>query len=136
MKITIIEKNFNLQGVNLVNEFDSYYEMETSEFSHKNSYEAAETLVKRFRKNDVSYSPYGFNCFEMYLNEVLIAAIDPCFTVKGETFLNWNDCFEKCNFDNDSTLFNVDTITKRFTMINYSKMIDILESEYEETFSE
>ena len=136
MKITVIEKNINLQEGNLVNEFDSYYDMETNEFKHENSFMAAEVLINRFRKNEISYSPYGFNCFELYLNETLIATIDPCFTVGNETFLNWNDCYKKCNFDNTATLAKVDAITKRFTMINYSKLIDILDSEYEETFSE
>lgn len=136
MKIVIVEKNFSEQGANLVNEFDSYYEMETNEFKHEiDSFESAKTIINRFRKNDISYSLYGFNSFELYLNEELIATIDPCFTVNGETYLNWYDCYDYAN-DKDFSLSDVDSITKSFTMISYPKMIDILDSEYEETFSE
>ena len=136
MKITIVEKNVNQQGDNLVNEFDSYYESETNEFKHeKDSFISAETIINRFRKNDISYSPYGFNSFELYLNDEIIATIDPCFTVANETYLNWYDCFDYAN-DKDFSLSDVDKITKRLIIISYSKMIDILDSEYEETFSE
>ena len=136
MKITIVEKNVNQQGANLVNEFNSYYESETNEFKHeKDSFESAKILINRFRKNDISYSPYGFNTFELYLNDELIATIDPCFTVDNETYLNWYDCFD-CANDKDFSLSNVDKISKRLTVISYPKMIDILDSEYEETFSE
>ena len=136
MKITVIEKNFTEQGANLVNEFDSYYEMETNEFKHEiDSFESAKTIISRFRKNNISYSLYGFNSFELYLNDELIATIDPCFTVNGETYLNWYDCFDYVN-DKDFSLADVDKITKRLTVISYPKMIDILDSEYEETFSE
>ena len=136
MKITIIEKNFTQQGANLVNEFKSYYESETNEFKHeKDSFESAKILINRFRKNDISYSPYGFNTFELYLNDELIATINPCFTVDNETYLSWYDCFDYAN-DKDFSLSDVDKISKRLTVISYSKMIDILDSEYEETFSE
>ena len=136
MKITIVEKNISQQGANLVNEFDSYYDMETDEFKHeKDSFESATTIINRFRKNDISYSPYGFNSFELYLNGELIATIDPCFTVDNETYLNWYDCFDYANDDNFS-LSDVNKITKRLSVISYTKMIDILDSEYEETFSE
>ena len=136
MKITIIEKNFTQQGGNLVNEFDSYYDMETNEFKHeKDSFESAKILINRFRKNDISYSLYGFNSFELYLNDKLIATIDPCFTVDNETYLNWYDCFDYAT-DKDFSLSDVDKISKRLTVISYSKMIDILDSEYEETFLE
>lgn len=136
MKITVIEKNFTEQGANLVNEFDSYYGMETNEFKHEiDSFESAKTIINRFRKNDISYSLYGFNSFELYLNDELIATIDPCFTVNGETYLNWYDCFDYAN-DKDFSLANVDKITKHLTVISYPKMIDILDGEYEETFSE
>lgn len=136
MKITIIEKNINQQGYNLVNEFDSYYESETNEFKHeKNSFESVQTLINQFRKNDISYSSHGFNSFELYLNDILVATIEPCFTVGNETYLNWYDCFDYAN-NKDFTLANVDKITKRLTVISYLKMIDILDSEYEERFSE
>ena len=136
MKITIVEKNVTQQGGNLVNEFDSYYESETDDFKHeKDSFISAKTIIKRFRKNDISYSPYGFNLFELYLNDELIATIDPCFTVDNETYLNWYDCFD-CANDKDFSLANVDKISKRLTVISYPKMLDILDSEYEETFSE
>lgn len=136
MKITIVEKNISQQGANLVNEFDSYYDMETDEFKHeKDSFESSKILINCFRKNDISYSPYGFNMFELYLNDELIATIDPCFTVGNETYLNWHDCFD-CANDKDFSLSDVDKISKRLTVISYPKMIDILDSEYEETFSE
>ena len=136
MKITVVEKNVTQQSASLVNEFDSYYEMETNEFKHEiDSFESAKTIISRFRKNEISYSPYGFNCFELYLNEQIIATIDPCFTVNGETYLNWYDCYDYANNETFS-LADVDKITKRLTVISYPKMIDILDSEYEETFSE
>lgn len=136
MKITIVEKNVNQQGGNLVNEFESYYETETNEFKHeKDSFISAKTIINRFRKNDISYSPYGFNSFELYLNDELIATIEPCFTVDNETYLNWYDCFDYAN-DKDFSLSDVDKISKRLTVISYSKLIDILDGEYEETFSE
>lgn len=136
MKITVVEKNVTQQGASLVNEFDSYYEMETNEFKHEiDSFESAKTIISRFRKNEISYSPYGFNCFELYLNEQIIATIDPCFTVNGETYLNWYDCYDYAN-DETFSLAHVDKITKCLTVISYPKMIDILDSEYEETFSE
>lgn len=136
MKMVIVEKNFTQQGANLVNEFDSYYEMETNEFKHEiDSFESAKTIINRFRKNDISYSLYGFNSFELYLNEELIATIDPCFTVGNETFLNWYDCYDYAN-DEAFSLSDVDSITKCLTVINRPKMIDILDGEYEETFSE
>ena len=136
MKITIVEKNVNQQGANLVNEFESYNDSETNEFKHeKDSFVSAKTIINRFRKNEISYSSYGFDSFELYLNDELIATIDPCFTVGSETYLNWYDCFDYAN-DEDFSLSDVDKITKRLTVISYSKMIDILNSEYEETFSE
>ena len=56
MKMVLVEKNISQQGANLVNEFDSYYKLETNEFKHeKDSFISAKTLERIFIRKIIRY---------------------------------------------------------------------------------
>lgn len=135
MNIKTIETIFTQEGPSLhyFNEYE--YEYETNKYSYENQLFECQKLLKDFRKNDLSYSQDIVSDIELYLDNVLVATLEPCFTFNNETFNHWNECYNA--YDNDNSLMITDvTITKRLNVISRKKMLDILASNYIETFSE
>ena len=92
-------------------------------------------MISDFRKNDLSFSQDTVSDIELYLDNKLVAILQPCYTIENETFNHWNDLYIAYDCD-DSLSINDVTITKRLNVIDRDKAIEILASNYIETFSE
>ena len=135
MIIKTIETVFTQQGPNL-NYFTEYeYEYETNKYSYENQLFEYKHLINDFRKNDLSFSQDSVSDIELYLDNNLIAILQPCYTIENETFNHWNDCYMSYDCDNSLSINDV-AITKRLNIINHEKALEILKNNYIETFSE
>lgn len=135
MNIKTIETIFTQEGPNLHYFTEYEYEYEANKYSYDEPIFEYKNLLKDFRKNDLSYGQDIVSDIELYLDNVLVATLEPCFTINNETFNHWNECYNAYDCDNSLMISDV-TITKRLNVISRDKMLDILASNYIETFSE
>ena len=135
MNIKTIETIFTQEGPSIHYFCEYRTEDETDRYSFDNSIFEYENLLKDFRKYDLSYGQDTVSDIELYLDNALVATLEPCFTINNETFNHWNECYNAYDCDNSLMISDV-TITKRLNVISRDKMLDILASNYIETFSE
>lgn len=135
MNIKTIETIFTQEGPSLHYSTEYEYEHETNKYSYENQLFECQKLLSDFRKYNLSYGQDIVSDIELYLDNVLVATLEPCFTFNNETFNHWNECYNAYDCDNSLMISDV-TITKRLNVISRKKMLDILASNYIETFSE
>ena len=135
MIIKTIETMFMQEGPNL-NYFTEYeYEYETNKYSYDEPFTDFKELINDFRKNAISFSQDTVSDIELYLDNKLVAILQPCYTIENETFNHWNDCY--MSYDtNDNMSISDAAITKRLNVIDRDKALEILASNHIETFSE
>ena len=135
MQIKIIATVFTQDGPNLHYFTEYEYEYETNKYSYDEPIAEFKKLIIDFRKNDLSFSQDTVSDIELYLDNELVAILQPVYTIDGESFSNWNDCY--MSYDTDNSLAISDTtITKHLNVIDRDKALKILVSNYIETFSE
>ena len=136
MKITIKENVYSQVGSELKCMNTIYNEYNTSEYSFESPIIACEDILKDFRENILIVNYCNVSEMELYLDNELIARLQPVYTVDGESFSNWKDCYNafsynESEFDCDDSLFISDTtITKQLIVIDRNKMLDILKRNY------
>ena len=135
MIIKTIETMFTQDGPNLHYFTEYEYEYETNKYSYDEPIAEFKKLISDFRKNDLSFSQDTVSDIELYLDNKLVAILQPCYTINSETFNHWNDCYMAYDCDNSLMISDV-TISKRLNIINRKKMLEVLKSNYIETFSE
>ena len=135
MNIKTIETIFTQEGPNLHYFTEYEYEYETNKYSYDDPIFEYENLLKDFRKNDLSHGQDTVSDIELYLDNKLVAALRPSYTINDETFNHRNDCYMVYDTDNSLMISDV-LITKHLYMIERDKIFDILASNYIETFSE
>ena len=135
MIIKTIEAIFTQEGPNLHYFTEYEHEYETNKYSYDEPMEGFKNLIKDFRQNDLSFNQDTVSEMELYLDNKLVAILQPCYTIENESFNHWNDCY--MSYDTDNSLAISDTtITKRLNIIDREKALEILASNYIETFSE
>lgn len=135
MNIKTIETLFTQEGPSLHYFTEYEYEYETNKYSYDEPIFEYKNLLKDFRKNDLSYGQDIISDIELYLDNVLVATIEPCFTINNETFNHWNECYNAYDTDNSLMISDV-LITRRLNVISRKKIFDILAINHIETFSE
>lgn len=133
MKVTVKRTVYKQNGSDLNVMYEIENELCTNEYSRTDSVFASEELLREFRKNDVT-SGYGvISDWELYLDDELVASLQPYFTHDGETFNTWRACCNAC----DNYLMQIcdTTVTKHLT-IDRIKMIHLMDTNCVETFSE
>ena len=135
MIIKTIETMFTQEGPNLHYFTEYEYEYETNKYSYDEPMTEFKKLISDFRKNGLSFSQDTVSDIELYLDNNLVAILQPCYTIESESFNHWNDCYMAYDTDN-SLMINDVTITKRLNIIDRKKALEILASNYIETFSE
>ena len=135
MIIKTIETMFTQDGPNLHYFTEYEYEYETNKYSYENQLFECKHLLSDFRKNELSFSQDMVSDIELYLDNNLVAILQPCYTINDETFNHWNDCYMVYDCDNSLMISDV-TISKHLNIINRKKMLEVLKSNYIETFSE
>ena len=142
MKITIKENVYSQVGPELKYMNTIYNEYNTNEYSVENPIIACEDILRDFRENTLIVNYCNVSEMELYLDNELVARLQPLYTIDGESFSNWKDCYnvfsyDESNLDCDDFLFISDTtITKQLITLDRDKMLDILKNNYIETFSE
>ena len=136
MKITIKENVYSQVGPNLKYMNTIYNEYNTNEYSFEHPTIACEDVLRTFRENTLIVNYCNVSEMELYLDNELIATLQPVYTIDGETFSNWKDCYnafsyDESNLDCDDFLFISDTtITKQLIVIDHDKILDILKRNY------
>ena len=136
MKITIKENVYSQVGPELKYMNTIYNEYNTNGYSFENPIIACEDILKDFRENVLIVNYCNVSEMELYLDNELIARLQPVYTVDGESFSNWKDCYNAFSYneselDCDDFLFIGDTtITKQLIVIERNKMLDILKRNY------
>ena len=136
MKITIKENVYSQVGPELKYMNTIYNEYNTSGYSFENPIIACEDILKDFRENVLIVNYCNVSEMELYLDNELIARLRPVYTVDGESFSSWKDCYNAFSYneselDCDDFLFIGDTtITKQLIVIERNKMLDILKRNY------
>ena len=142
MKITIKENVYSQVGPELKYMNTIYNEYNTNEYSFENPTIACEDILRDFRENTLIVNYCNVSELELYLDNELVAILQPCYTIENESFNNWKDCYNTFSYDEssldcDDFLFISDTtITKQLIMIDRDKMLDILKRNYIKAFSE
>ena len=142
MKITIKENVYSQVGPELKYTDTIYTEYNTNEYFFENPIIACEDILKDFRQNNLIINYGNVSEMELYLDNELVARLQPVYTIDGESFNNWKDCsnafsYDESNLDCDNSLsINDITITKCLNIIDRDKALDILKNNYIETFSE
>ena len=139
MKITIKENAYTQVGPELKYMDTIYTEYNTNEYSFESPLIACEDILKDFRENTLIVNYCNVSEMELYLDSELVARLQPVYTVDGESFSNWKDCYNafiynESELDCDDFLFISDTtITKQLIIIDRNKMLDILKRNYIES---
>ena len=142
MKITIKENVYSQVGPVLKYMNTIYNEYNTNGYSFENPIIAYENILKDFRQNNLIVNYSNVSEMELYLDNELVARLQPVYTIDGESFSNWKDCYnafsyDESNLDCDDFLFiNDTTITKQLIVIDRDKTFEILKRNYIKTFSE
>lgn len=135
MIIKTIETVFTQEGPNLHYFTEYEHNHVTNNYSYDEPMEGFKDLIKDFRKNELSFSQDTVSDIELYLDNKLVAILQPSYTINNETFNHWNDLYIAYDCDNSLAINDV-TITKRLNVIDRDKALDILKNNYIETFSE
>ena len=136
MKITIKENVYSQVGPELKYMNTIYNEYNTNEYSFESPIIACEDILKDFRENTLIVNYCNVSEMTLYIDNVLVARLQPLYTVEGESFSNWEDCYNafsynESEFDCDDFLFIGDTIiTKQLIGVDRNKMLDILKRNY------
>ena len=136
MKITIKENVYSQVGPVLKYMITIYNEYNTHGYSFENPIIAYEDILRDFRENALIVNYCNVSKMELYLDNELVARLQPVYTIDGESFSNWKDCYntfsyDESNLDCDDFLFISDTtITKQLIVIDRNKMLDILKRNY------
>ena len=139
MKITIKEDVYSQVGPELKYMNTIYNEYNTNGYSFENPIIACEDILRDFRENILIVNYCNVSEMELYLDNELVARLQPVYTIGEESFSNWKDCYnafsyDESEFDCDDFLFISDTtITKQLTIIDRNKMLDILKRSYIES---
>ena len=142
MKITIKEKVYSQVGPALKYINTIYNEYNTNNYSFEHPTIAYEDILKDFRQNNLIINYSNVSEIELYLDNELVARLQPVYTIDGESFSSWKDCYnafsyDESNLDCDDFLFISDTtITKQLIVIDRDKILEILKRNYIKTFSE
>lgn len=132
MKVTIKRTVYKQSGMDLQFYYETQKVFNTNKYSYEDPIFARKNILKDFRSEELSYSSDMVSEMELYLDDCLVADVEPYFTVDGETFISWFDC---C-LDNDDITIGETTITKKMNLVDWQGMLEILKSNYIETFSE
>ena len=139
MNIKIKENVYSQVGPELKYMNTIYNEYNTNGYSFENPIIAFEDILKDFRENILIVNYCNVSEMELYLDNELVARLQPVYTIGGESFSNWKDCYNAFSYDEsaldcDDFLFISDTtITKQLTIIDRNKMLDILKRNYIES---
>ena len=142
MNIKIKENVYSQVGPELKYMNTIYNEYNTNGYSFENPIIAFEDILKDFRENTLIVNYCNVSEMELYLDNELVARLQPVYTIEGESFSNWKDCYNAFSYDEsvldcDDFLFISDTtITKQLIVIDRDKILDILKNNHIETFSE
>lgn len=142
MNIKIKENVYSQVGPELKYMNTIYNEYNTHEYSYENPIIAYEDVLRDFRENTLIVNYCNVSEMEMYLDNELVARLQPVYTIDGESFNNWKDCYNAFSYDEssldcDDFLFISDTtITKQLIVIDRDKILEILKRNYIKTISE
>ena len=132
MEITIKRTVYKQSGMDLKFYYETQNEFQTNKYSYDDPIFARENLLKDFKKRKLLRGDDEVSEMELYLDGVLVADVEPYFTVGDETFISWFDC---CLANDDITIGET-TITKKLNIVNWYGILEVLNSNYIETFSE
>lgn len=132
MKVMIKKTVYKQSGMDLKFYYETQNEFQTNKYSYRDPIFAREDLLKDFKSKELYLDIDTVSEMELYLDGVLVASIEPYFTVGDETFISWLDC---CLANDDITIGET-VVTKKLYILNWSGMLEILNSNYIETFSE
>ena len=136
MNIKIKENVYSQVGPELKYMNTIYNEYNTSEYSTENPIIGCEDILRDFRENTLIVNYCNVSEMELYLDNELVARLQPVYTIDGESFSNWRECYnvfsyDETNLDCDDFLFISDTtITKQLIAIDRDKILDILKRNY------
>ena len=141
MNIKIKENVYSQVGPELKYMNTIYNEYNTNEYSLENPIIACEDILKDFRENTLIVNYSNVSEMELYLDNELVARLQPVYTIDGESFSNWKDCYNAFSYESeldcDDFLFISDTtITKQLIAIDRDKILEILKRNYIKAFSE
>lgn len=126
MNIKTIEILYSQEGPNLHYFTEYEHEYDTDRYSYDDPIFDRESLLKDFRKNDLSYGQDAVSGIELYLDDELVAILQPCYTIENETFNQWGDCYMSYDTDNSLMISDV-SVTKRLNVIDRKKLLEIIE---------
>ena len=122
MNINVVTEVYKQRGAIL----DFY--VETEKIYETNKYNGdvisgARNLLNDFRKNKLIVDTDKVSTKKLYINDQLVAMLEPRFIIDGESFETWNECFvlHNCNVSIGDT-----TVVKQLTNYNRQRIIDIL----------
>ena len=136
MNIKIKENVYSQVGPELKYMNTIYNEYNTNGHSFENPIIACDDILKDFRQNNLIVNYSNVSEMELYLDNELVARLQPVYTIDGESFSNWKDCYnafsyDETNLDCDDFLFISDTtITKQLIVIDHNKILEILKRNY------
>ena len=136
MNIKIKENVYSQVGPELKYMNTIYNEYNTNGYSFENPIIACDDILKDFRQNNLIVNYSNVSEMELYLDNELVARLQPVYTIDGESFSNWKDCYnafsyDESNLDCDDFLFISDTtITKQLIVIDHNKILEILKRNY------
>ena len=136
MNIKIKENVYSQVGPELKYMNTIYNEYNTNGYSFENPIIACDDILKDFRQNNLIVNYSNISEMELYLDNELVARLQPVYTIDGESFSNWKDCYnafsyDESNLDCDDFLFISDTtITKQLIVIDHNKILEILKRNY------
>lgn len=127
MKILVSEKFYKQHGKDLVFQQNTKNELHSTTQTKEEPYFALKNILNDFRLRDLWSSEDVVTELELYFDDELIAVIQPCFTINGETYVSrkeWSRCYLR---NGDETTIGSTTVTNHFYYVISEKEVrDIL----------
>ena len=136
MKVIVNKKYYYQNGKELIFQHDIKNELPTTGSSKEETYFELKNVLNEFRTRDLWSSEEGVMEVELYFDDELVAVIQPCFTINGETYISrneWPHCYLR---NGNKTTIGKTTVTKHFyCAISEKEVRDILVRNFIDDFS-